>query len=71
MDPLDIQFAIKKAGFNQTQLADELNVSGTMISRIISGETRSRRVQEFIAEKINKKISDIWPNQTQKRRVRS
>jgi lambda repressor-like predicted transcriptional regulator len=62
MHPLDIQAAIKKTGINQRKLAVILGVSECLISRIINGTAKSQRVQDYIATRINKPVSELWPN---------
>lgn len=61
MHPLDIQAEIKKTGTNQRKLAETLGVSECLISRIIYGTAKSQRVQKYIATRINKPVSDLWP----------
>jgi lambda repressor-like predicted transcriptional regulator len=64
MHPLDIQAAIKKTGFNQRKLAEKLGVSNSLISRVIFGTAKSQRVQDYIATRINKPVSELWPDKT-------
>jgi lambda repressor-like predicted transcriptional regulator len=64
MHPLDIQAAIKKTGINQKELAEKLSVSNALISRVIKGKAKSQRVQDYIAKRINKPVSDLWPKKS-------
>jgi lambda repressor-like predicted transcriptional regulator len=64
MHPLDIQAAIKKTGVNQSKLAERLGVSNSLISRVIYGTAKSQRVQDFIATRINKPVSELWPKKS-------
>jgi lambda repressor-like predicted transcriptional regulator len=64
MHPLDIQVAIKKTGLNQRKLAMKLGVSECLVSKVIFGTAKSQRVQEYIAIRINKPVSDLWPEKT-------
>jgi lambda repressor-like predicted transcriptional regulator len=64
MNPLDIQVAIKKTGLNQRKLAIKLGVSECLVSKVIYGTAKSQRVQEYIAIRINKPVSDLWPEKT-------
>ncbi len=66
MHPLDIQAAIKKTGTNQRKLAENLGVSNSLISRVIFGTAKSQRVQNFIATRINKPVSELWPEKSMK-----
>jgi lambda repressor-like predicted transcriptional regulator len=64
MHPLDIQAAIKKTGINQRKLAEKLGVSNSLISRVIFGTAKSQRVQDYIATRIKKPVSELWPDKT-------
>jgi lambda repressor-like predicted transcriptional regulator len=64
MHPIDIQAAIKKTGINQRKLAEKLGVSNSLISRVIFGTAKSQRVQDYIATRINKPVSELWPDKT-------
>jgi lambda repressor-like predicted transcriptional regulator len=64
MDPLDIQTAIKKTGINQRKMAEKLGVSESLVSMVIKGTAKSQRVQDYIAIRIHKTVSDIWPDKT-------
>lgn len=66
MHPVDIQAALKKTGTNQCKLAEKLGVSNSLISRVIYGTAKSQRVQNYIATRINKPVSDLWPEKTLK-----
>lgn len=48
MDSLELQFKIKRAGFNQSDIAKIVGVSRAMVSKVISGDARSERVINFI-----------------------
>lgn len=48
-------------GYTQTLLAVELNVSVTLINRVIHGKTKSKRIQQKIADIIGEDIETIWP----------
>ena len=49
---LKIQYHLGLAGLTQTQLARELGVNRSWISRVIHGDGSSRRVRELITEKL-------------------
>lgn len=44
-----------------TEIARKFNVSRTMISSVIRGRSKSRRIQEEIATIIGKTVEEIWP----------
>lgn len=50
-------------GYTQTLLAAELDVSVTLINRVIHGKTKSKRIQQKIADIIGEDIATIWPDQ--------
>lgn len=62
MDKVDRQYIIRKSGLDQKTFATELSVSKALISHVISGSAKSKRVQEHIAKRLNKKVVDLWPS---------
>jgi lambda repressor-like predicted transcriptional regulator len=65
----DIQAAIRKVLLSksperyltQADIAREVGVSTTVVSRVISGHTRSRKVEEAIAEHTSLPLWELWP----------
>ncbi|MDF1483714.1 helix-turn-helix domain-containing protein [Ramlibacter sp. H39-3-26] len=68
MHPEEIKAALRIKGVTLTALAGELKLSRSMVTQVIYGYARSRRVQERIAKIIGKPINAIWL--TQKPRLR-
>ena len=48
----DIKYRIKLAGLTQKMIADELNVTESCISRVISGIATSQRVDNWLKENL-------------------
>jgi lambda repressor-like predicted transcriptional regulator len=61
MHPIDIQAALKKRGITQRSIADEIGVTEAVIGFVIFDKSRSRRIAEAIAEKLEMSVDDIWP----------
>ncbi|WP_419174381.1 helix-turn-helix domain-containing protein [Desulfosediminicola sp.] len=60
IEPLDIQFALKKAGYTQSAIAEICEVKKSVVSRVIQGTTTSHNVRCTIAKAIGKKPEDLW-----------
>jgi lambda repressor-like predicted transcriptional regulator len=61
MHPADIQAALRKAGVSQKTIADKFGVTESTVSQVIHGQSKSRRVAEYMASVIEKEIHNIWP----------
>lgn len=61
MHPADINAALIKRGYNQTRIADILDVRQCHVSHVIYGRIKSNRVAAAIAAAIDTPISQIWP----------
>lgn len=70
MHRIEIQAAMRMAGTTPAMLCDELGVSPSSVSQVISGHIRSERIQKRIAEIIGKPIEQIWPIQPRLRRTK-
>lgn len=60
MAPIDIKYALEKAGYSQAQVAEMCKVSQSMVSRVISDQARSHRVRCQIAKLIGHPVGQIW-----------
>jgi len=47
-------------GIKVKDIAEELRVSNAAVSRVINGQSVSIRIKELIAEKLGRKIEDLW-----------
>jgi lambda repressor-like predicted transcriptional regulator len=61
LHPEDIKAALRKKRVTQKAIADELHVSETVINLVINDRSRSRRIAQYIADKIGKPVDEIWP----------
>jgi Ner family transcriptional regulator len=59
--PEDIKAALRKKRITQKAIAEQLGVSKTVINFVINDNSRSRRIAEYIAEKIGRSVDEIWP----------
>lgn len=62
ISPLDINYALRKAGFSQAKIARVLEVSPSTVSSVINGKASSYQVARFIAEKLNTSVNRLWPD---------
>lgn len=62
MEPLDIQYRLKKLGISQRALADELEVSQGVVSNTIRGRATSWTVANHIAGLLKMRPEELWPN---------
>ena len=60
MHPEQIKAELRIKGMTLTALADELGLSRSMVTHIIYGHARSKRVEERIAQLLKKPASAIW-----------
>ena len=61
MRPNEILAALMLKERRSAEIARKFNVSKTMINRVIYGHSTSRRIQEEIADILEKPVSEIWP----------
>lgn len=61
MHPEQIKAAIRMKGTTPAVLADELELSRSTVSLVISGRGKSARVMNRIAEVTGLPVSTIWP----------
>lgn len=61
MQPLEIQFALKKKGLCQSDLATQLNVSNMAVSLTIRGKCTSDRIMRAIATALGKDHRLVFP----------
>lgn len=63
MDRVDIQFAIKKKGYTLRRVATKAGVTPSVVTEIVSGRKRSRRVALAISSIVGLPVSKLWPGQ--------
>ena len=61
VDYAEVQYRMKKAGFTQADVARELRVTENAVSRAVRGHP-SRRIQEYIAIRLNTDKKFLWPS---------
>ena len=61
MDPLEIQYELRKKGITQKSIADEMEVSEMMISLVVNKKHVSDRIMKKIAEKLGKDHREVFP----------
>lgn len=61
MHPEEIKAAIRMAGSTPSAIAEELNVSRSMVSHVINGKFKSERIAQRIAEVTGRSMELLWP----------
>jgi transcriptional regulator with XRE-family HTH domain len=60
MDPIDIQYELRKKKILQQEIAKEAGVSAMSVSKVINGKLISTRLMELISEKLGKEPRDVF-----------
>lgn len=61
MQPLEIQFELKKRGTTQLSLAKELGVAHMSVSKVINKKMISDRIMRHVAAAIGKHHTEVFP----------
>ncbi len=61
MKPNEIRAELLLKGIRPTMIARKLKVSRAAVSNVISGKFKSIRIQEEIAQLIDRTVEEIWP----------
>jgi lambda repressor-like predicted transcriptional regulator len=67
----EIKAALRMKGVTQARLADQLGVARATVSMVISGASRSERIQQAIADVLGFAQNDIWPDRVRIRRTQA
>jgi len=60
MRPNQIRAKLVEAGVTNSQIAKGFEVSNTAVSRVIYGQSTSKRIQTAISAVINLPFSEVW-----------
>jgi transcriptional regulator with XRE-family HTH domain len=60
MSTIEIQYAIAKAGLSQSEIAEDLEVSHSLVSQVIRNVSASHRVRCYIADKIKRPVEEVF-----------
>lgn len=60
MHPVDINAALLKLGHTHRSIASELKVSPSMVSQVVWGRSKSKRVAEHIAHLLNQPVDAVF-----------
>lgn len=61
MDAIDLIYRLKRAGYSQVRVAQELGVKRAVVNDVVHGRAASLRVAAHIATVIGEEVEDIWP----------
>lgn len=62
MDPIDIQYELRKRNILQSQIAEEAGVSAVSISKVIRGKLGSARLMDLIASRLGREPREVFDN---------
>ena len=62
MDPIDIQYELKKKKVLQKEIAKEAGVHPVSVSKVINGKLVSPRLMEIISEKLGRAPWEVFEN---------
>ncbi len=71
MHPEEIKAALRIQGVTLAALAQELSLSRSMVTQVIHGYARSKRVEERIAQILGKPVEGIWKHKPTLRRAKA
>jgi len=60
MSAIEIKHALAKAGSSQAEIADDLEVSNSLVSQVIRNSSTSHRVRCYIADKIKLPVEEVF-----------
>ena len=49
-----------EAGLSQAEVARSLNVERSTVCGVVSGEKKSKRIMEYIADRLGMEMADLW-----------
>lgn len=61
MTPTDLKIILMKEGITQADIARDIGVKPSVVSCVVNGKERSKRVETAIAKLINKNRAEVWP----------
>ena len=62
MHPEQIKATMRAKGISLAALADELDVTASVVSQVVSGRSVSARIQSRIAEIADIPVEVLWPS---------
>ncbi len=63
---LRLKYDLAKSGLTLADLARHIGVSHSAVSMIVSGRSRSARIEQAVADALDRKPQDIWPEYYEK-----
>jgi transcriptional regulator with XRE-family HTH domain len=60
MTPEEINRALAAEGYSQAEIADDLEVSRSLVSQVVRNASSSHRVRCYIADKINRSVDEVF-----------
>ena len=62
MDPLDIQYQLRKRGISQDEIARRAKRSKALVSMVIHGKARNAHIERLIARAIGRPVAEVFPD---------
>jgi predicted XRE-type DNA-binding protein len=60
MTPGEIRQALDEAGYSQAMVAEDCEVSRSLVSQVVRSKATSHRIRTYIAEKIKKPVEEVF-----------
>lgn len=64
-----IKIRLLEKGISQSEIAVRTSVVRSYVSHVIAGRSKNRRIRKAIADAIGIKMSEIWPEEENKKRA--
>ncbi|WP_306548064.1 helix-turn-helix domain-containing protein [Desulfobulbus sp.] len=61
----EIRAELLRRNITVKSVAEALGIKHPSVSQVIYGVKRTQYIREYIASKVNKPVSDLWPEQEQ------
>lgn len=62
MDKKQIKMELGQRGYDLSMLAEAINKSPSLVSKVLSRQARSKRVAEAVASILEKNIAEVFPD---------
>lgn len=57
----EVKAELVRKDIKQIEIARKLQVSGAMISLVVSGKKKSERIRKVIASALDMRVEELWP----------
>lgn len=57
----ELKARLRLSGSSLAEVARELGITKQTVNTVVSGRSRSRRIEEAIAQKLGMSLEEVWP----------